>query len=203
MITMTKDNKKNINKKSRGAASAVIIASLAYLVLGIVMIIIPDQINNVICYILGAVLTVYGLFNIISFFLNHDDNMYPELIVGIVATAFGIFALFTPDFIRNIVSTILGIVIVIDSFIDVKKSFQLKTLGMKRWWIAFLVSALIIIFGLCTIFFPHFFGNTLMIIFGIALVYEGISGFIIVALIGRYAKKSKKEMISVEATDVE
>ena len=200
---MTKDNKKNIKKKSRGAASAVIIASLAYLVLGIIMIIIPDQINNVICYILGAVLTVYGLFNIISFFLNNEDNMYPELIVGIIATAFGIFALFTPDIIRNIVSTIIGIVIVIDSFMDVKKSFQLKALGMKRWWIAFLVSALIIIFGLCTLFLPHFFGNMLMIVLGIALVYEGLSGFVIVALISRYSKRSEKEMIPTEGTEIE
>jgi uncharacterized membrane protein HdeD (DUF308 family) len=69
---------------------------------------------------------------------------------------------------------------------DVKKSFQLKALGMKRWWIAFLVSALIIVFGLCTIFLPHFFGNMLMIVLGIALVYEGLSGFVIVALISRY-----------------
>ncbi len=202
---MSNSNKKNVNKKTRGAASAVIISSLAYLVLGIIMILIPDKINDVICYILGAALTVYGLFNIISFFLGREDNMYPELIVGVIATGFGIFTLFTPDIIRNIVSTIIGIVIIVDSLMDVKKAFQLKALGMKRWWIAFLVSALIIIFGLCTIFFPHFFGNALMIVLGIAMLYEGISGFVIVALIGRYAKKSKneKDMISVEATEVE
>ena len=94
---MSNNTKSNTNKKEKSAMSAVIIASLAYLVLGFVMVLFPNSVSNVLCYALGIVLTVYGLFNIITFFISRDSNLYFELIVGVTATAFGIFTLFSPN----------------------------------------------------------------------------------------------------------
>ena len=127
--------KKNIFNKEKSAASTAIIASLAYLVLGFIMMLFPSSISSVLCYTLGIVLTVYGLFNIISFFINKEFGLYLELIVGVIATAFGIFTLFTPSIIVDIIFVTIGIIIIIDSLMDIKHSFQLKALGMKYWWI--------------------------------------------------------------------
>ncbi len=69
---MSNNTKSNTNKKEKSAMSAVIIASLAYLVLGFVMVLFPNSVSNVLCYALGIVLTVYGLFNIITFFISRD-----------------------------------------------------------------------------------------------------------------------------------
>ena len=75
--------KKNIFNKEKSAASTAIIASLAYLVLGFIMMLFPKSISDVLCYTLGIVLTVYGLFNIISFFINKEFGLYFELIIGV------------------------------------------------------------------------------------------------------------------------
>lgn len=197
------NNKKSAGHKERNTASFVIISSLAYLVLGFIMIIFPDKISSVLCYTLGIVLTIYGLFNIISFFTNKETNMYLELIVGVVATAFGIFTLFSPSIIVNIIFVTIGIIIIIDSLMDIKHSFQLKALGMKRWWICLIVSIAVILLGLSTIFFPAFFGDFLIILLGIIMIYEGISGLSITGLISHYAKSfgKDKEIIEVEASD--
>ncbi len=200
---MSNEKKRSSEHKDRNTASFVIISSLAYLVLGFIMIIFPTKISSVLCYTLGIVLTIYGLFNIISFFVNKEAKMYLELIVGIIATAFGIFTLFSPKIIVDIIFVAIGIVIILDSLMDIKHSFQLKALGMKRWWICLIVSVAIILLGLSTIFFPTFFGNFLIILLGIIMIYEGISGLSITGLISHYAKNfgNDKKMIEAEATD--
>ena len=167
------------------------------------MIFMPDTVGNTLSYVLGIVLTIYGLFNIISFFTNKEENKYLELIIGIVATAFGIFTLFSPGIIAKIIFVIFGIIIVLDSLMDVKNSFQLKALGMKKWWVCFLVSIAVIILGLCTIFLSGFFRDFLIIIIGIIMIYEGVSGLVIIGLMGHYAKKVNKnnQIITVDAVD--
>lgn len=194
---------KNTNNKKKSRFSTIIISSLAYLVLGFIMVIFPSTIGTALCLILGIALTVYGLFNTISFFISRESNLYVELIIGVLSTAFGVFTLISPDIIKNIVFSIIGIVIIIDSLMDIKHAFQLKALGMKFWWIYLIISTLVIILGICTIFFQSFFAQMLMILLGLMMIYEGISGFTIIALIGHYAKKStiNRKMIDVKAED--
>ncbi len=196
---------KNTKINEAGAISSVLISSLAYLVMGIILIIFPNSISNVLCYALGIVVTIYGLFNIVVFFLKKENNnMYLELIVGVVATAFGIFTLFSPSVIVNIIFVTIGIIIIIDSLMDIKNSFQLKVLGMKYWWVCTLISVLVILLGLSTIFFPTFFGNFLIFLLGIVMIYEGVSGLFIMGLISHYARKFGRDtkIIEVEASDV-
>lgn len=201
-------NNKVERKSGKSTLSIMIIISLSYLVLGLIMIIVPDKVGNFLCYSLGSAVTVYGLFNIISFFINKNDeqpNLYFELIIGIISTAFGIFTLITPETIQQIIVAIIGIVIIIDCLMEIKHSIQLKALEMNRWWIFTAISTAIIILSLFMIFNKEFFGELLFTILGIILVYEGISGFVILGFIGHFAKKvtSNRRMIEAEATDID
>ena len=180
---------RNSKTKHSKAITTAIISALAYIVLGFVMIFYPDKVSIALCYTLGGALTVYGLFNLITYFTTRQASFGFEMIVGIAATAFGVFFLISPQSILGMIAAIIGILIIVDSAIDIKRAFQLKALGLKYWWISLLVSALIIIFAIMTIIFPTFFADIIMIILGIALVYEGISGLTLIATIGHFAKK--------------
>lgn len=184
---------KNNKTKQGKAISTAIISALAYIVLGFVMIFYPDKVSIALCYALGGALTVYGLFNLITYFTAKQASFGFEMIVGIAATAFGVFFLISPQSIYGMIFAIIGILIIVDSAIDIKRSFQLKVLGVKYWWISFLVSALIIIFAISTIIFPTVFADFIMVVLGITLVYEGISGLVLMASIGHFAKKIKSD----------
>ena len=159
----------------------MLMTSLAYIVLGIVTVVFPQKVLDVLCYALGGAMTVYGLFNIISFFVDREGGMYFELVIGVISTGFGIFALFSP--------TSIGIIIIVDSIMDMKHSLTLRSLGMRKWWIPFIIAIVMIIFSLTTIFFTNIFGALLMIALGIALIYEGVSGFLLIILLSRYHKE--------------
>lgn len=194
---------RNSNTGKRNAADTIIFSALAYLVLGIIMVIFPQSIKDFFGIALGISLTVYGIFNIISFFRDRDGGLYLELIVGVLATAFGIFSFISPLMVANMMMIVIGVIIVIESLMDIKHSFALKSLGARHWWIYTALSVAVIILGLCTIFFPDFFGSALIMLLGIILIYEGVSSFVVMLMIGHYAKNlpSRSEMIEANATD--
>lgn len=66
------------HKKKKNPAATMMMTSLAYIVLGIVTVVFPQKVLDVLCYALGGAMTVYGLFNIISFFVNREGGMYFE-----------------------------------------------------------------------------------------------------------------------------
>ncbi len=197
------------NRESKGekakAVTTTIVAALAYIVLGFIMAFYPTTANTALCYAIGGALTVYGLFNLITFFVSKNAYFGFELIVGIAAAAFGVFFLISPHSIFGMISTIIGILIIVDSSIDIKRAFQLRSLGFEKWWISCLVSLAVIIFAICAIIFPNFFGNVIMVIFGIILVYEGASALVLMFLIRRFASRfaSNQRMIEAVAEDVD
>ncbi|MCH5297298.1 MAG: DUF308 domain-containing protein [Ruminococcus sp.] len=196
---------KNTNKNKINSLKAMIISSLAYLVLGVIMIVWSESIEIAFCYTLGTALTVYGLFNILSFFISRGTNLVLELITGILSTAVSIFTLISPKTIIGIIFFIIGILIIIVSAIEVKYAFILKSLNMKYWWIYFVLSMIVILLGICTIVFKEFFAEVIMIFLGTLLIYEGISGLSILIFANHYSKKADNShrMIDSEATDVE
>ena len=182
------------HKKKKNPAATMMMTSLAYIVLGIVTVVFPQKVLDVLCYALGGAMTVYGLFNIISFFVDREGGMYFELVIGVISTGFGIFALFSPTSIAAIINIPIGIIIIVDSIMDMKHSLTLRSLGMRKWWIPFIIA----------IFFTNIFGALLMIALGIALIYEGVSGFSLIILLSRYHKAydRNQRMIDAEATDI-
>ena len=182
------------HKKKKNPAATMMMTSLAYIVLGIVTIVFPQKVLDVLCYALGGAMTVYGLFNIISFFVDREGGMYFELVIGVISTGFG----------AAIINIPIGIIIIVDSIMDMKHSLTLRSLGMRKWWIPFIIAIVMIIFSLTTIFFTNIFGALLMIALGIALIYEGVSGFSLIILLSRYHKEydRNQRMIDAEATDI-
>lgn len=196
--------KKNRKNKSK-SLNTMIISSLAYLVLGLIMIIWSKSVETAFCYALGTALTVYGIFNIISFFLSRETSLILELITGILSTAVGIFTLVSPGTIIGIIFFIIGILIIVVSAMDIKYALMLKAYNMKYWWIYFVLSLAVIITGISTILFKDFFADLIMILLGALLVYEGISGLSLLFFANHYGKKSESNsrMIDAEATDVD
>ncbi len=199
---MKNKSKNSFNKSLR----ANIITSLACLVMGIIMVAVPASVKTALSYVIGVVLLVYGVFNIISFFISKQKDLYIELIAGVISSAVGIFSLVSPNIIIDVIFIIIGILIIIDSLLDIKHAFALKSMNVKYWWIYFVLSIIVILLGIGTIIFKSAFQDMIMMVLGILLIYQGISGFSILFLTNRFSKKSsckESDMINIDATDIQ
>lgn len=179
----------------------LILAALAYVVLGVVLLAWPDTTGNVLCTLLGILLLGYGIFQIIGFFTRGDEGWGSGavyLLAGLCAVALGVFALSSPEKVLAILPVALGAVVVVDSCISLKRAFQLKELGMERWWIAALLAVVTLLFGLVVMFNPFQSALLVIRIVGGVLIYQGISDLVTVTRVTYYGKRVLEELDAVE-----
>lgn len=164
---------KNLFKKS-GYLS--LLSSILFLILGILLIINPEEIVEFISYIIGAIFIVMGIFKITSYFTSKDKYAFYDYnlifgafccIVGIIIMAFGstIVAMFR---------IVIGIWIILSGLNRLDLSMKIKNSGVNSWTLSLLISILIIIAGIYVVFAS---GSILSTV-GIALVVYSIMDII-------------------------
>ena len=178
---------------------SLILASLLFLFLGIALLIWPHTSNLILCYIVAAVLTAYGLFNIVAYFGKERGSLI-GLIVGVICAAFGVYALVQPTRISDIISIILGVAVLVDGTMSLRRDFELRERGFVRWWLPFGLDVLILILGAIVIFNPGLFAELLLQIVGVILIYESVSDL---WTIHRLAKLARAAVVEGEGIDVQ
>ena len=115
-------------------------------------------------------------FNVLSFVFSQERAFTFELVIGVLTAAIGIFALLSPDSIRDILSVVLGLVVIIDSLIGIKRAFTLRELELSGWWVRLTLSVAAAILGVLFMLQKELFGRALLIVVGCVLLYQGAVG---------------------------
>lgn len=188
-------------KKLKNIKWSLILASLLYLVLGIGLIFWPETSNLVLCYFVAAVLAAYGLFNILGYFGRDRGSLF-GLLIGIICAAIGIFSFFQPTRISDIISTILGVVILVDGAMSLRRDFDLRAQGFDKWWIPFVLDVVILLLGVMVIFNPTAFAQFLLQVIGVILIYESLSDLWTIYQLGQLARAVTNEIVPVLEAEV-
>lgn len=180
----------------------IIISAILCVVLGIVLVVWPDLSMKIVCIAVGAVLLIGGGVRLAVYFSARDGSMYAQanLIMGIVLAVVGIWILLKPDKVLAIIPIIVGIVIVLHGINDLQQAVTLYKDKYDKWWVALILGLLTIGFGVLLICKPFEALDTVVVLIGTFLIYDGLSDIWIVSRIYRTAKALKQE---AEAVDVE
>ena len=187
-------------QRKRNMLGSFIVAAIAYIVLGVFMVMHPQETENGIHIVFGVIMLIYGAVNIVSFFLNKDseENLFFELCFGVIAAAVGLFALIAPQIIRDILFYAIGVIVVIDGAINVKRAFNLKAYGMRYWYVMLIISCVAIVAGIAAVVLRNFVIDFIVVMLGISLIYEGVSSIVTMIMVGHYKKKITKELALTE-----
>ncbi|MBD5525465.1 MAG: hypothetical protein HDR04_13810 [Lachnospiraceae bacterium] len=179
----------------------IVISAILCVVLGIVLVVWPDLSMQIVCIAIGAVLLIGGGVRLAVYFTNKDGSMYAQmsLITGIVLAVVGIWILIKPDKVLAIIPIIVGIVIVLHGINDLQQAVSLYKDKYDKWWVALILGVLTIGFGVLLICRPFEALDTVVMLIGLFLIYDGLSDIWIVSRIYRTAKVLKQE---AEALDV-
>lgn len=179
----------------------IVISAILCVVLGIVLVVWPDLSMQIVCIAIGAVLLIGGGVRLAVYFTNKDGSMYAQmsLITGIVLAVVGIWILIKPDKVLAIIPIIVGIVIVLHGINDLQQAVSLYKDKYDKWWVALILGLLTIGFGVLLICRPFEALDTVVMLIGLFLIYDGLSDIWIVSRIYRTAKALKQE---AEALDV-
>lgn len=155
-----------------------IITSLAFTVLGIIIVYNPNTTFQIISYVLGAILIAYGVLKVIEYFKvkgSYDLYNY-ELVYGIIACLLGIVVIVCSGMIEAILRILIGIWIVYSGAMRLGLAMKLQKLDAdnKIWVPVLLIALAMLICGLYIIAVP----GTVMITIGIIMVIYGIMDII-------------------------
>ncbi len=140
------------------------LVSIFYILAGIILIIWPDIAVKIVCYIISAVLLIYGLIRILIYLRSDNTRRYFQfdLVVGIITIAFGLFILFKPVLFVSLLPFAIGLCILFDSIIKFQNAFDLKHAGLLYWQIPLAISIITAILGLMLVINP--FGATVTLV---------------------------------------
>ncbi|MBM6871057.1 DUF308 domain-containing protein [Pseudoflavonifractor phocaeensis] len=182
-----------------------ILASVFYLILGVVLVVWPATSSLVLCRLLGGALLLYGLFNLVGF-LVRDSGMGAfrlELFLGVVATGVGIFFLVQPKLVLSFLPIVMGVYVVMDSAVALKRTLELYRMEYPRWWLSLLLAVVGIILGLVLVLRPFSATTVFFRMVGVVFLYLGVSDFWSLWRVNALARELRKRRpIDVDPIDI-
>lgn len=178
----------------------VVASSLLCVALGLVLLLWPGLSIKIVCTAVGAVLIMSGVIRIMEYFFVRDGSMYSQinLIFGIVLSAVGIWIVLSPEKVLSLIPIILGIVITLHGLHNIKQAIGLCRDQYDKWWIALLLGIVTVGVGVLLICRPFAAIDTMVMLIGVFLIYDGLSNVWIVSRISRAAKILRQEAEAVE-----
>ena len=158
----------------------MIVSSLLCVLLGLVLVLRPGLSVRIVCTAVGIVLILSGVTRIIDWFCARDGSMY------------------APDKVLAIIPIIVGIVIGMHGLNNLKQAIELWRDKYDKWWVAFILGALTVGLGVLLICRPFAAIDTVVMLIGFFMIYDGLSNIWIVTRIYKNAKMFKQEMEAVE-----
>ena len=134
--------------------------TLIFALIGLVLLLLPGTLNNIIGFVVGGCLLIFGIIGIIKYIRNKEYKFTSSLVSGILYSALGIIVIINPSSVISLVTICLGLYLVINGILKTVFSFNLKKIT-TRWGGALVMGLLTIVLGLLLVINP--FGSAVAI----------------------------------------
>ena len=150
----------------RYVKNGMLLLSVAYIVIGMLLLIMPETSLLWICNIFGVVVLVTGIVCLIQYArIRGTGFTAPFMLVGGVITAgLGIFTLAKPQVVTSFLPVVFGIFIV---------AIDLAKRNGQKWWLLLLFSIVSVALGVLLVLHPFDAAVSAVMLCGILLIAEG------------------------------
>ena len=189
-----------LNNRIKAAKTGYIIISILLCVLGIVLIAVPEFSVTLLCVLGGGIMMLFGLVKIIGYC---SKDLYRlafqfDLAFGILFVVLGFILIIRTDAMVNLICIVMGICVLADALLKIQISIDSRAFGIKKWWLILAMAILTGVAGFLLIFRPSESIQTIMILFGIALITEGVLNLITILTAVKIIRHQLPEVIDVE-----
>ena len=122
--------------------TGMMLLSIAYIVIGMMLLVMPQTSLLWICYAFGAVVLITGIVCLVQYArIRGTGFTAPFMLVGGVITAcIGVFTLARPQVVASFLPVVFGIFIVVDGLSRVGTAIDLAKRKGQKWWLLLLFS---------------------------------------------------------------
>ena len=176
---------------------------LICMIIGIIDLVNPERMLNIIAYALGISAIIGGLIFVIMYLArdvkhNLGNN---DFLNGVVSIVVGIVILLKWKELMAIVPIVLGVLIIVSGCIKLQDSIDLKKLGHPMFTLMLIMALVFIIFGAVLVANPFESEILLLRLIGVALIIAGMTD--LVASVFFEGIRSQYEVETIETTYTE
>ncbi|MEG2435471.1 MAG: DUF308 domain-containing protein [Ruthenibacterium sp.] len=186
-----------------------LLVSLCYLILGAVLLVYPSLSIHTVCYVLGGITAIYGIIQLIAYFVHTDFGEVYRLtfVSAVILIGAGVYVIAQPLVVAKILPLLIGLAIVLDSLIKLQNTIDLKRLGAQTWWVALILSVITAALGSMLLFCPWAKALSFQFI-GASLVVDGAVNLFSFSFLSLKLKELRKMMrdrteANAQASDTE
>lgn len=175
-------NANNNDEKNNKAFLALSLIDVIMLVLGITLLIWADKVVNGISIVIGSIFILYATYNFIAYFRSDKKSAdIAKLIAGIAMVIAGGFLIVQTNFIKEIISFIVGIFIIFESMVKLQDSLKLRKINKEAAKMPLILATVSLVCGVLCIFGKILIPDVFLQILGVMLIifsFADISGLL-------------------------
>lgn len=175
---------------SKKMRMSYLITAILFIVSGIILITWPQTTLDIICYGLGALILIYGAFQIYTYVKGRAEKLgyHMNLISGLIACGIGLFMLLKSEIVISILPFIVGFTLLLDSLLKFKHAYDLKKVHYEGFKWIFVLGSFTLLLA-CLLMYNPFDAATSMVMFmGICLVVDGLAECWTLFCVNKYMK---------------
>lgn len=166
-----------------------IVISVLYFILGIALMIIPDNSINTIGNIMAVSYIIFGIYLLILDYEGGFLLIIDLLPAGILSLVLGVLILLNQGILLSLLSIIAGIWIILASSLNLKLSLYMKEVEGKSWMATIIITLISIISGIILLINPKLGIEALTPYIGLFIIVYAISNTIVMVLFKKYMKR--------------
>lgn len=182
-------------ENGREVKKSFCLLSVAYIVLGLVLVIWPDISVHTFCFVFGIGMIIFGGAHLILYFTKDRflNVMQPDLVIGVVCVSTGCYILLKMEYMLEIIPFAMGIVALLGGIVKVQSAFDLKRLGASRWYIMLIWAVVLFIMGAILVANPFDEQQRIVVILtGASLLVDGVGNLVSIFWMGIRFRRLKR-----------
>lgn len=158
------------------------ILTICLILVGAVLLIAPGIALDDVCIIFGIYMIIYGAVKIMGYFAKDAYQLafQFDLALGIVIAIVGIVFVCRTARVVQLLSTCIGIVMLVDATFKIQTSIDSKRFGISRWWLMLILAVIVAAIGILLILMPGETTRLMVRLIGLNLCMDGILNLVIV-----------------------
>ena len=154
--------------------NAYTVMTICLIALGAALLFAPQLGLRTLCVVYGVFLIVYGVTNLFQLAFQFD------LALGIVSIVLGIIIIKKTEYIIEILSTAIGIFMLVDGAFKIQTAVEAKRFGIERWWLILVMSFVVAFVGILLLVTPFETAGMIVRLIGLNLSLDGILNLFVV-----------------------
>lgn len=184
-------------KALRATKTGYIAMSVAFCVLGVLLILFPGVSVSAVGIAAGVMLIAFGVVKLMGYF---SKDLYQlafqfDLAFGVLLIVLGAVILVSPDRALTFLCIIMGIAILADGLFKLQSSLDARRFGMRIWGLLLALAICAGVIGTLLLLHPSQSARVLMVLMGIGVLFEGILNLYFALFAVKILRRDQPEVI--------